>query len=73
MQETYPDEKAKANFDTNQFCVRIMSSDFQSTSGYVVWREGGREREGERERGGGGQGGRVRELREKGEEKGIFE
>lgn len=54
MQETYPDEKAKANFDTNQFCVRIMSSDFQSTSGYVVWREGGREREGEREREGGG-------------------
>lgn len=35
LQETYPDEKAKGNFDTNQFSVRIMSSDFQSSNGYV--------------------------------------
>ena len=32
-QETYPDEKARGSFDTNHFSVRIMSSDFQSSSG----------------------------------------
>lgn len=35
LQETYPDDKAKGHFDTNQFSVRIMSSDFQSSSGWV--------------------------------------